>query len=182
MKTLPIALATLPVVCLSGCGAKIAAIEVEESAQTVVEAGTILEDLLGDLGFSDFLNMDITAAEELANQGVEPGDIQEVRLTSFALEALDPNGADLSFLEEMTVSVSAPDEAEALVASADAFPEGQAAVDFALADLDLAPYVVSQSMSVSTDITGHRPDADTTVEARFTLDVEVTLRGATRKR
>lgn len=172
----------LPALGLTGCGAKIATIEVEESATAEVEAGTILEDLLGDLGFESFLNMDISSAEELANQGVEPGDIQEVRLTSFELEAVDPDGADLSFLEAMSVSVSAPDVEEALLASADSFPEGQALVEFELADLDLAPYVVSQSMDVVTDITGHRPDQTTTVEARFSLDVEVTLRGATRKR
>ena len=39
-----------------GCGAidSLLTIEIEESSQVMVEQGTVLESLLGDLGFGDF--------------------------------------------------------------------------------------------------------------------------------
>ncbi len=144
----------------------------------LVEKGTLLEDLLGDLGFDSFLDMDITSTDEFVNQGVEPGDVQEVFLEYFELKAISPSGADLSFLESMDIYVESPGLPQVLIASAGSFPEGQALVGFQVMDEDLTDYVVSQSMTLTTDITGHRPDDDTTVEARFDLAVGVTTQGA----
>ncbi len=173
---------TIPYLCALafwiGCEAKIYTFHVEESGQVLVERGTLLEDLLGDLGFDSFLDMDITATDEFVNQGVEPGDVREVFLDLFELEAISPGGADLSFLESIEIYVESPDLPSVLIASADDFPEGQSLVVFELEDADLTDYVVSQSMTFTTDITGHRPDEDTTVEARFDLAVGVTTQGA----
>ena len=162
----------------AACQAQLFTIHVEESAETLVEQGTLLEDLVGELGFSDFLEMDLTQSTELQNQGVEPGDIQEVRFELLELEALEPEGADLSFLSAMDVYVEAPGLDAVLIASQDAFPEGQALVPFDLEDVDLTDYVVSQSMTIRTEVTGHRPDEDTLVEARFDVAVGVTGQGA----
>jgi len=161
-----------------GCHGNLLKISVDQSAETVVDHGTVVENLVGDLGFSDFLDMDLTAASELQNQGVEPGDIQEVYLTSFQLEAVDPQDADLSFLSDMTISVEAPDLPSVVIAEAHDFPVGEPLVDFDLKDVDLTDYVVSQSMTFTTDVTGHRPDADTTVDATFSVSVGVTRQGA----
>ena len=65
---------------LVGCSSLLT-ISIEESATTTVAGGTVLEDLLGDLGFDEFVTMDLTSSEELKNQGVEPGDIAESALT-----------------------------------------------------------------------------------------------------
>jgi hypothetical protein len=161
---------------LLGCG-KLFSIKVDGDVETVVEKGSLVENLTGSLGFSEFLNMDITDAEELRNQGVEPGDIEDVRFTLFSLEATAPAGADLSFLQSMSLSVSGPDLPEEVVATAAAFPAGQALVQFDLTDLDLTPYAVSQSMDLITDVNGHRPDEDTTVVAHYALKVGVTGQG-----
>ena len=67
-------------------------ISIEETATTTVESGTILEELLDDFGFDDFVTMDVTASSELQNQGVEPGDIREARLTYFELSLRSPEG------------------------------------------------------------------------------------------
>lgn len=160
------------------CQGKLVTISVEKQSTTTVEGGSILENLLGDLGFDSFVSMDLTQSEELQNQGVEPGDIVDVRLVYLELEALSPPGADLSFIDSMDVYVSAPGLDEVRVASADDFPEGQAVVSFDIADVDLTDYVVSESMTLRTDVTGHRPDEDTEVEARFAVDVGVTVKGA----
>ncbi len=167
----------LLVVLLAGCS-RVLTIDVEESATTVVEGSTLIEDLLGDLGFGAFVSMDITASEELANQGVEPGDITSAVMTSFVLSATDPAGADLSWITSMDLLVAAPDLDEVLVATASDFPEGQAEVAFDTTGVELVDYVVSRSMTVTTDTTARRPPEDTTVEARFVVRVEATVRGA----
>lgn len=151
-------------------------IDVNESSKTTVPRGSILEDLLGDLGFEDFVSMDITAAEELQNQGVEPGDIEEVFLTSLVL-ATDAEH-DLSFLGTMEVYVESPGLEKVRVAWQDDFPEGVSIVEFNLDDVDLTEYVVSQSVTITTEVNAHSPDDDTPVEARIGLDVGVTASGA----
>jgi hypothetical protein len=156
------------------CQAPPLTFHVEQSDQVLGEEGS----LLGDPGFDSFLEMFITASEEFANQGVEPGDVQEVFLELFELEVLEVGGGDPSFLESMDIHVESPGLPRVLIASAASFPEGQARVDFDLEGVDPSEYVVSRSMTLTTDITGHRPDEDSTVEARFDLAVGVTTQGA----
>ena len=80
----------LPVLGWMACQGKLFTIKVEESSTTLVEEGTILEDLLGDLGFDSFVSMDLTESQELQIQGVEPGDIVDVRLAHLEIEAVSP--------------------------------------------------------------------------------------------
>ena len=160
------------------CDATLTTIEVGEEASSTIQEGTLLEELLDDLGFGSFLDMDITQAEELQNQGVRDEDIHGVSLTLLELEVTSPEGGDLSFLESMDFYVEAPDLDRIRVASCNDFPEGESLVSFDLMDVDLHDYVVSESMTLTTEVTGHRPDDETTVEARFALDIEVTVQGA----
>lgn len=162
---------------LVGCGGGLFNIRISDEATTTVGKGTIVEDFVGNMGFSDFIQMDLTDAAELQNQGVEPGDISEVELEMFELEAVAPEGADLAFLSAITLSVEAPDLPDVVVASADDFPEGQALVPLTLEDVDLTEYVVSESMTFTTDVSGNRPAEDTDVTARFTVRVRVTGQG-----
>jgi hypothetical protein len=175
-----IALLTLCTLLLAvaSCDGTLIFIEVDQQTTTTVERGTLLDDLVGDLGLDDFLDMDITTSSELQNQGVEPGDISSVELTLFELEVLAPDGGDLSFLSSVELYVEAPDLPEIRVASATDLPEGQPTVVFDLDRVDLTDYVVSRSMTLSTDISGHRPEEDTEVRAHFVLDVGVTTQGA----
>ena len=124
-----------------GC-ASLLTIEISESTQLTIEQGTVLETVLADFGFGDFVSMDLTESEELVNQGVEPGDIELVTLTVLELEVIEPNSADLSFFEKMTF------------------------------------FVVSETMTLETDVTARRPDQDTLIEARFTIEVQATIQGA----
>ena len=170
------ALATLAL--WMGCQGQLFTLHVDGDDQVTVEQGSLLEQIIGDLGFETFLDMDITASEALIYQGVQPGDIQDVRLDLFEIGAIEPSGADLSFLEDMEIRVGAPGLQDKLLASTHDFPKGQALVSFDIEELNLIDYVVSQSMTLSTDITGHRPDDDTVVEAHFKLAVGVTGQGA----
>jgi hypothetical protein len=161
-----------------GCGLEVATIEVEDQTDTVVPGASILEQALGDLGFDGWADMDVVDQEELANQGVEPGDITEVYVTGVSLAAIDPAGTDLSFMRDLALYVEAPDLERVRVASKATFPEGEGSVALDLEPVDLADYVVSRSMTFTVEVSGHRPDDDTTVRATTTLDVGVTTRGA----
>ena len=160
-----------------GCGGKLFTIDVSEQATTVIPGATLLETLAGDLGFGSFVSMNISESEELANQGVAPGDIRESYLVEFTLEATDPPGADLSWIDAMDLYVTAPDLPEVRIASLDDFPEGVSTVSFDLDDVDLTDWIVSESMTLTTDVTGRRPPEETTVTAGFVLEVGVTQQG-----
>lgn len=177
----PVAAGLLAVgVAWAACAGALFHVALDYTSEAVVPRGTIVEGLLGDLGFEDLVSLDVTASEELANQGVESGDIESVRLTGLVLRVTDPAGGDLSFLDEVSFWVEAPGEARVRVAWADDFPEGEAEVEFHLDDVDIAPYAVTRSMTVGSDVDGHRPEQDVTVEARVDLDVGVTAQGACR--
>lgn len=150
---------------------------IEESAQTEIPKATLAEVLLGEMGFGDFVSMDLTESSELANQGVEPGDVEDVMLTYMELEALSPEGQDLSFFNEMRIFVEAPDLDRQELAWADDFPAGEGLVAFTLEEVDLTPYAISQSMTFDIEVDAARPEEETTVEARFGVDVRVTGQG-----
>ncbi len=84
----------------------------------------------------------------------------------------------LSFIEAMEVSVASTGLPSLQIASASSFPEGDAAVVFEITGADIAEYVVSQSMTITTDVTAHRPESDTVVRASWTVVVGVTTQGA----
>jgi hypothetical protein len=84
----------------------------------------------------------------------------------------------MSWLDSMELYVEAPGVERALIASADDFPEGVASVSFDLYDVDLTPYAVSEAMTLATEVSGRRPDDDTTIRADVVLDVGVTGQGA----
>jgi hypothetical protein len=152
-------------------------ITVRESSLTEVESGSIVDALVSDLGFASFLDMDLVASDELENEGVAPGDIEEAFLVLLGLQVQAPLDGDLSWIDSLDVSVSAPDLPEVLIAHQDDFPEGVSGVELELEDVDLAPYIVSRSMSVTTDVRGHPPSRDTLVVALFAVEVGVTGQG-----
>lgn len=160
------------------CADGLFVVTVEESASTRVPAATPLELLLADVGFGDFVSMDLTASQEIRNQGVEPGDIREARLVTFELRA--PEGADLAFLDRMELFVEGPDLPRQRVAHQADFPEGQRVVAFEVEPVDLTDYVVSEALTLTTEVEGRRPDRAVDIEAAFAVDVGVTTRGACR--
>lgn len=165
-------------VAFVACNGALLRIDVAQSTSTTIREGTVLEALLEDFTLVDLPGMDITASQELANQGVQPGDIQEVFLTTFVLTATSPSGADLAFLDSLDVFVSGPDLPTVRIASSTTFPQGQARVELDLDDVDLTDYVVSQSMTVSVEADGTRPGTDTELAVDFVLSVGVTAQGA----
>ena len=158
-------------------------IELEESSEAFVEGTGLLGsavELVGGLGFDGFTQMNIVNAEELQNQGVSPGDIESAELVELRLAVKNPSDGDMSFLDSMDIYVSAPDLDRVLVASQNSFPEGSQEVYFELEGVNLVDYVVSEALTITTDVVGTAPVDDTTLEASFVLDIGVTAQGACR--
>jgi hypothetical protein len=160
------------------CAGRLFTLRIRDDATTVVPRGTIVEQLVGDMGFGDFFEMDLMNSEELRNQGVEPGDLVSAELTAFALEAVSPEGSDLAFLERVSLFVEAPGLPRVLLASADAFEPGETRVVFDVTGEDIVDHVTSRSLTLTTSVRGRRPAQDTTVKASFEVRVGVTGRGA----
>jgi hypothetical protein len=160
------------------CAGSLLFIAVPGEATTTVPASTPLEILISDIGFGEFVELDITDAQELDNQGVQPGDISLVELKFFELEATAPADADLSFITQLDVFVESPGLDRLLIATQDDFPAGMALVDMNIEDVDLTDYIVSENMTITTDVSGSRPSRQTEVTARYSLRVGVTAQGA----
>jgi len=174
-RALPLLLA-LPT---AGCS-RLLTIEVQGESAATIEGGTVLEQLVGDLGFGGFLSMDITEDEELQNQGVEPGDLVRVELTALSLEVVEGD-PDLGFIDSLRVSAEAPGLPTIAVAGADAIPAGEPRVDLAVIGVDLVDYATSAEMTLRTDAEARRPDQTSRLVARYTLEVEATVRGAAKQ-
>jgi len=164
---------------LIGCGdGKIATIEFSESSQAEVPGGGPLGALFSELGFDGFMDMSISESEELANQGVAPGDISSAEITNFTLSVLDPEGEDLSFINSLEIWVETEGIDPVMVASQTAFPEGSSSVEFNLEKVDIVAFVVSEKMTITTEVDGGLPAEDTTLEAVVDFAVGVTIQGA----
>lgn len=177
MRNRMVAMSAAVAVFALGCG-RLFNITIDDEVVTTVERGTVLEEFTGSLGFDELTAINVFDAQELQNQGVEPGDVEEVVLTQFDLEATAPEGADLSFLQELKLFVEAPGLDRLELASRSDFPEGQAYVELDLSGADISEYVVSESMTLTTDITANRPEEDIDVTAYWALRVGVTGQGA----
>ena len=162
---------------LLACSGELLTIDVDMTAETTIDGAGLLGGLLDTLDFTGFNSFDLLDTQELANQGVEEDDIQEVYLEELTLEVLD--GDELDFLNTISFYAEAPDVSRALVASQDEF--SGTFVAFELEALDLHDYVVAPSMSMDTEVNASAPTDDTTLEAYARFSVRATVGGAVRQ-
>lgn len=161
-------------VALAGCG--LLRLEVEQDASTTVEGAGVLGGLLQTLDLGDLDDFDLTVEQELADQGVEPGDLRSVTLTSFVLRG-DP---DLGFLSGLEVSVSAEGIAPFVVARTGDVAPGTTEVALELPDADLAEAITVGGLRFTIDASGEPPADDTVVSAHVVAEVVATPQGACR--
>lgn len=155
-----------------GCG--VLSFTVEEERTTTVEGAGVLGEILAALDFSGLDDFDVTIEQRMADQGVEPGDLESVRLTRLDLAA----SPDLSFLESLEVYVSAEGVDAVRVAHGERFPEGQETVALELTDADLVDHVVAGGMRFRVEARGSAPVDDTEVTIQVEVDVQATAQGA----
>lgn len=156
-------------------------LDVEAEGVAVVPAGTVLDELLGDLAFAGFGDIDIQDSQEFENQGYTKDQIDSVYLQSITLTIEQPAGANFDFVSSVAFFAEADGQPRVEIARAGDIPDG--ATELAMivdAGVDLTAYAVAPSMTITTEATGRRPSQETHIHAAVILDVDVRITGACR--
>jgi hypothetical protein len=154
-------------------------VTVDADGEAIVPGGGVLDDLLGQLDFAGFDDVDLAQSEALQNQGYTEDDIDSVHLVSLDLEIAAPAGATFDFLERIAFFVEADGLPRVEIAQLDEVAAGSTELALVVvADVELRPYVVAEAMTVTSEVTGSRPDDDTTVAAHLAFDVDINVTGA----
>lgn len=177
----PLALIALCAPLLGACDAveSLDNFDVPVTAETVIEAGTPLEVLLGSFPRLDaFTRLDISDSAAFQNNDYGPEDVDRVTLTSLVMvhTAPDAPGADLSFFGEVRFYIEAEGLPRIEIARASEFPPGVREVAFETIDDDLRQYVLAREGTITAEADDtRRPDLDTTIEVRAIFDVDINV-------
>lgn len=153
-------------------------VDVSATGQAVVPAGTVVDELLGDVSFLGLEGFDISQSQEFRNQGYSKNQIDSVVVASFTLTATDPAGADFDFLDRVRFFAESEGLPRVEIASLDPVPAGSTVLDLELSGAELRDYAAAESMTITTEASGRRPPEETTIEAEVVLDVDVSVTGA----
>ena len=153
-------------------------VDIEASGQTTVPMGSVVDQLLGDLAFLGFEGFDISQSQEFQNAGYKKSQIDSVRVLTFTLEIASPADGNFDFIEQIAFFAESDGLPRVEIARLNPVPEGSNVLDLELLDVELRDYAAAESMTITTEATGTRPDAETRVEARVVLDVDINVSGA----
>ncbi len=160
------------------CDTGLDTFEVQEEAQADIPGNPLGGVIDAVIPFGSFSEMNLSESQELKNQGVEPSDIDSVRITSLTLTLTEPPGGDFTFLDSLEFFVEAEGEPRRRIADANSFVAGDNTLSMHIEDVDLKPYAVKDSMSITTAASGSSPTEDTHIEAIIELEVDVDVSGA----
>lgn len=176
-RSLFVALAGLALGTLScEAASQIDDFDITRKAETNIQ-GSVLTQVLAPLGFTGLSDMDLSNSAEMQNQGVKANQIDSIKLTLLRLKVTKPATQDLTFFNSVKFYAEAQGLPKKLVAQGGPFTKGQGQVDLQLTGEELKPYVTAAKMSLSTEVNGHAPAQDTTLEATVTLRVDVNVSG-----
>jgi len=154
-------------------------VKVEFSSTTTVEGKSIGEsigaDFLGELGFSNFNQFDISSSQTFKDEIGDVSRVEYVNLETFTLSVTD-NTQDLGFFSSVDFYISIDGESEVLIASSDDFTMSPKSVSLIVdKTIDLTPYIKSQNIKIRSDVSLERPDEDTEIRADllFLVDAKV---------
>jgi hypothetical protein len=117
--------------------------------------------------------------EALAAEGIDPDDVDSARLRSLRIEVVSGESLE-RWLSSVAFYVEAPGLARALLAQRSgigSLPAGTTAVDLETTGVDLKPYLVAPTTSVTAEAAGSAPASDTTLRAVATIRVDVNVSG-----
>ncbi|WP_437308391.1 hypothetical protein [Sorangium sp. So ce388] len=152
-------------------------IDVEVGGKAVVQAGTILDDLIAALDFDAFQSIDLST--EFENQGVTKDDVDAVHIVHLTLRIESPADGSFDFLTSASFFAATDGQPRVLIAKLDEVPRGARELSMDVVEgVDLTPYVVAPRMTITSEarVSG-RPDEETTITADVLLDVDVNVPG-----
>lgn len=127
-----------------------------------------------------FSNIDFNQSQEFQNQGVTKDQVSSVHVDHVDIKIVSPDTQDFSFLENLQFYASAADQ-EVLVAEKFGIDkQGLKAPNPVLKldvkkDVDLAPFVTADKMSIIVRGKGRLPPQETRLEATVGVNVEVKI-------
>ncbi|HEX9050870.1 MAG TPA: hypothetical protein VF841_10095 [Anaeromyxobacter sp.] len=170
-----LALAPAALLALAGCG-KLDQIDLTRSGSAIVPGapGGAALPAGGIASFPISVGRDALAA-----QGIRPNDVDSAKLVGLRLEVTQGTSLE-RWLSSVSLYVEAPGFARVLVArktGIDALPAGTTRVDLDTFGVDLKPYVLAPTTTVTAEGTGTVPPVDTTLLATATVRVDVNVTG-----
>jgi hypothetical protein len=115
----------------------------------------------------------------LADNGINPSDVDSAKV--IALRVSVSNGTSFeAWLDEVSFFVQGEGLPRALVAQKKgirALPAGTTVIELSTPGVDLKPYVLAPSSTVSVEASGKQPPVATTLEATATIRVDVNVTG-----
>jgi hypothetical protein len=126
------------------------------------------------------LALDLGLGRQLLEaEGIDPDDVDAARLVAVRLDVVE--GASLeAWLDRIALHVVAPGLPRVLVAERRgimALPAGTRTVQLSVSGVDLEPYVLAQSATVTAEVEGRQPADDTTLRGTATVRVDVNVGG-----
>ncbi len=168
-------------VLLLGTCSSLDNVEVPVTAESRIPRRSVLDELVGNLAFTGFDGFDLSQSQQFENQGYSKDQVDSVHMLELNLRIVEPANANFDFLDSIRFYAEAEGLPRVLVAELAVVPDGvtQLALDIE-ASVELQPYVIAPSMTLTTEATGVRPAEETTVEAEAIFDVDVNVTGACR--
>ncbi len=117
--------------------------------------------------------------DALSAQGIDPKDVDSAKLVGLRLEVTQGTSFE-QWLDAVSLYVEAPGLARVLVAQKSgirSLPAGTSRVDLDTFGVDLKPYVLAPTTTVTAEGQGTVPPVDTTIQAIATVRVDVNVTG-----
>jgi hypothetical protein len=156
-----------------GCGAISISFDVSTDGKTTISKGSLLEQLSGSFGFDGFSSFDISESSEFKNQNTQKDRIKTAAVKSIPMTIVGPDTQTFDFLEEVTFYIEAPGVTKKRIGTKK-ISKGVKKFTLDLDGLELAPYLKADSVKITTDAKGKRPENDTTIQAAIVLSIEAT--------
>ena len=145
-------------------------VPVDGEAKIAGAGGGILDGVLSSIGFEGFNNLDFDTTSEFKNNDTSREHVASATLKSLAISIVSPAGANFDWLDQITFTVAADGEDTVEVASA-AVENGVSSFACDLSDVELAPYVRKETMSIRTQADARNPPQDTTIKVELVFAV-----------
>ncbi len=155
----------------AGCGTPTVDFDVPISAETSLEGAGLIDQILGNFGFADFANVDLEASQEFKNEDVRREQVVDARMTFLNLSIKSPQGANFDWLDSVKFSVAADGEDTVEAASA-TIDNGETDVSLDVNDVDLSPFVRSETMEITTEADARSPPNDTTITVNLNFKIK----------
>lgn len=143
--------------------------------QTVIAGGGLVSDILGEVGFTGLNSFDIEDNQEFQNKDIPKKNIEWTRVRDLDLTVIDPDSNTFAFVDSILFFIQSPNQERAALASSGAVADTLQIINFNLENLDIAPYLKDESMSITTQFFGTQPSENTTVEIEMKLEIEAKL-------